>query len=1094
MSSRFVVSIIIPFHNCGKLTGDCLRSIARHTRDIACEIILIDDASTENFDPTPFLKGMQWRLIVNEQRKSYSENNNAAAQVASGDYLCLLNNDTLVSPGWLGSLVRVMAEEDNVGVLGNKHLYPDSGLLQHAGIAVTAQGEPLHLHPGSDANLPAVNYQREVLAVTFACVLIPRLLYRELNGLDEAYRNAYEDVDFCLRAAQAGYRILYSPASVIYHYGQSTPGRTVTDSDNRAVFLRRWGHIIPRNYELIMQQDRVFNTDQVAVRRAHRPGLHFILDCSQPSAFTWAGVELVMALHAQGIPVSLPRSKFIHDSIPPRYTKTLRQLFSSKPHQDYHIKWSHYWPEYFKTPLAGDVNAELFCTNYAYPDGDASLDLWTRHVLLNEYRKLPVSGFNDQILHQLGVPPEQRRIVPLGYSPEIERLDPDRSPLKQASTGPLNILVMTNSHDLYRYGTDIAIATLAEAYEGNTNVIVHIKDYGAGASSLLEEWIAAQKHFPMVVWHREFLPKEELIRLYASMDVQLSPFRGEGFAMKILDAMAVGLPCILPLFGGPVDFCDQQTCFVVDHREVPVGPCYDRKNYYLGDGATWCESSHESLVRILRGITKDRDQLTVIGNAARSRVRGRYTWGNSARLLMEALEGWQSQRKVVVSRRLGPAMQDISIVIPTKDRPDQLATTLEAYVQQTIPPERYEILLVNDHGDRETLNNAVSRFGELNLKILENHGPNGPGAARNVGIERSSGKIILITGDDIIPTSNFLETHLGAHQKHSNENAAFVGNSPWHPDLGTSPFLAYLVGEGGEQFQYQDMVHGHAVPFDRFYTSNVSIKRSFLGQQENLFSGHYRFAAFEDVELGYRLHLQGMILYYLQDAVGLHLHPADPHSFLQRQYRVGRMLSVLAIQRPSYIPDCHYTWLRTLEMLRCSPDQARLVQQNLPQDTKLAEHLIQLFTGFLEMVSKGNEMACQGIAGKDMQQCLGWLDQKKMHIWTAANEVILRRGLVDEWANGNEDLEKIGRQWVEAFVITRLISGQAPEWDVPLVPDELLPASLVHRPRMQRLYRKLLHNRTVQESCRIARTTRVGNWFLDTVRGRLGCSILFLAL
>lgn len=1086
MSEQFAVSIIIPFHNRADLTTDCLRSISRHTRDVSCEVILIDDASTEPFDPAPHLSEIPWRVIRNEQRNSFSANNNMAARSAAGMHLCLLNNDTLVRPGWLSALVRVMEQETNVGVLGNKHLFPDSGMLQHAGMAADADCEPYHLHPGSDPDLPAVNYQRDLPAVTFACVLIPRGVYENLGGLDESYRNGYEDVDFCLRAARAGYRIVYTPASVIAHYGQSTPGRTVTDESNRQLFRERWGAIMPRNYGHIAERDRAFNTARKKNSEKRRPGLHFVLDCSKPCAFTWAGVELVMALLDQGTRVSLPVSSSVHPSIPRGYAKRLRRLFSGKPNQTYHVKWSHYWPEHFRVPLAGEVNAEMFCTNYAYPDPGKALDLWTRHVLLNEYRKLPVSGFNDHVLRTLGIPSGERRIVPLGYSPEIELLDPDARRLKQEPRDNLNILLMTNSHDLYRYGTDLAVAALARAFGPDDKVVVHVKDYGAGASSLLEQWIAEQEYFPEVRWHREFLSKEDLIRLYAAMDVQLSPFRGEGFAMKILDAMAVGVPCIMPLYGGPGDFCDERNCLTLRFTEAPVGQCYDRENYYLGDGATWCEPDLEDLTDTLVRLPGERDGLVALGQSARSHVRGAYTWKRSARLFMDALEGWGAHRLAVVSRRNGPDRRDLSVVIPTKDRPDQLAKTLAAYGDQTLPADRFEIILVNDHGDKDALGQVVAGHPGLNIEILDNHGPGGPGAARNLGIDRSSGHVLLITGDDIVPTPGFLETHLAAHRKHPAPSAAFVGNSPWHPDLGASPFLNYLTGEGGEQFKYDDMQDGKPVPFSRFYTSNVSVKRTFLAEQETLFSSHYRFAAFEDVELGYRLHLRGMVLHYLESAVGLHQHPTDPQSFLQRQYKVGRMLTVLAIQRPCFIPDCHYSWLRALELLRCSPEHGRIVRSCLPPASSLAEHLVQLFSGILDMMNRQETLAVGGIAKTDMDQWIGWMDGKKMHLWTAANELILRKGLVDEWAGGDEELAKAGNQWVEAFVLPRLLAGQSPEWDVPLVPNELVPASLAHRPRLRRLYTYLLNNRMVQDACRVARSTRAGSWVLDSVRSRIG--------
>ncbi len=126
------VSIIIPAYNCVDMTRACLDSIAEHTRDVDYEIILVDDASDpEAAAAFRALAGPRTRLLRNETRQCYSYNNNQAARVARGEYLCLLNNDTLVTAGWLKAMVDVMEREPDIGVLGNKHLFPESQRLHH---------------------------------------------------------------------------------------------------------------------------------------------------------------------------------------------------------------------------------------------------------------------------------------------------------------------------------------------------------------------------------------------------------------------------------------------------------------------------------------------------------------------------------------------------------------------------------------------------------------------------------------------------------------------------------------------------------------------------------------------------------------------------------------------------------------------------------------------------------------------------------------------------------------------------------------------------------------------------------------------------
>lgn len=255
MNALPLTSIIIPIHNCRVLTEACLRSLFQHT-DVPYELILIDDASdpeTADYLHGPFPCPM--KRIRNETRCCYAVNNNAGVRIADGKYLCLLNNDTLVTPGWLGSMVRLLEEYPDIGVLGNKHLFPGSDRLHHAGMAFDEEDYPWHIHAGTDPSLPAVNKVREFQCVTFACAMIPAKVYRNLNGLDEAYRNGFEDCDFCLRARELGLRVIYTPESVIYHYGQSSPGRKDNDDTNRRLFASRWNGRVQRDLRSIQDRD-----------------------------------------------------------------------------------------------------------------------------------------------------------------------------------------------------------------------------------------------------------------------------------------------------------------------------------------------------------------------------------------------------------------------------------------------------------------------------------------------------------------------------------------------------------------------------------------------------------------------------------------------------------------------------------------------------------------------------------------------------------------------------------------------------------------------------------------------------------------------
>ncbi|HMO05539.1 MAG TPA: glycosyltransferase [Kiritimatiellia bacterium] len=1033
------VSIIIPYHNCRALTEACLDSVVAHSSGVTWELVLVDDASTDLPDLARLPSSVIVQHIRNESRKSYSANNNQAAIVARGRLLCLLNNDTVVTPGWLEAMVRVMDRLSGIGVLGNCHLYPDSGKIQHAGMAFDDTDFPLHLNPGIDRTTPAATREREFQAVTFACVMIPADTYRALHGLDESYRNGFEDVDFCLRARAAGYRVVYTPSSVIYHYGQSTPGRTVTDDANWKLFVSRWGGKVTRDLNTLGAADRAYN-EQVAKRtygkKRGESGLHLAVDVNAANAFVWATVDLAAALQRRGVPVSLPICATPHASISDANKRLLRGMMTAHPRRSYHVKWTHYWPAHFKQVLCGDVNAEFFCTNYRYREEGRRLDLWMRHVQVNEYRKLPVSRFNLEALREVGIPDSACRVMPLGYSPEIDSLFPDAGSLPSKRGKDLNLLLVTNSHDLYRYGTDLAIKALGRAYGPDDPVVVHIKDYGTPAGvDLLQQWIAEQPRFPRVVWHRTFLSKEDLIRLYAGMDVQLAPFRGEGFAMKILDAAAVGVPTLMPAFGGPTEFASEGMYIPLPFDEVPVGACYDRDHYLLGEGAYWCQVQVDPMANALRGLLDQRAVLPEMGALALSRIRKAFSWDAAAATLMSALEGWSSQRLVEVGARRHPDRRPISVIIPTKDREDILEKTLVAYQRQTLPKDAFDLVIVNDHGNLDAVKAVAAKTADLNLRILDNQGPGGPAAARNLAMGEVDGEVVLITGDDIVPGERFLAEHVEGHRRHPEMETAFVGLTLWHPDLPSTPFMDHITGEGGQQFKYDDMKHDHEVPFDRLYTSNCSLKRAFLIEEEILFSTRYRYAAFEDVEFGYRLHHRGMVLRHLATAIGYHHHEMKPMSFLERQRKVGRMLTLMAIQRPGFVPNEHWTFLRALEFFRSQPAlrTAALLQemdaeQFIQSMTRTYDHMLSL--SVLLNATTGRPAVDQ-----DAAAWKAWMTKGGVHVWEAVNQAILRQGMAEEWAMDSDD-RKAACAWVQTVLMPNIASFKGADWNMPFARPE----------------------------------------------------------
>ena len=141
----------------------------------------------------------------------------------------------------------------------------------------------------------------------------------------------------------------------------------------------------------------------MATESHRRDGIHLAIDLSQGSALTWVAGELAVALADLGMQVSLPRVQTLSPTLEPRLQPRLAALMSDTPCRTYHVKLNHYWPQFLMQEVKGEINAELFVTNYRFRGGIHPLDLWSRNLVANDARKLPLSSFCRDSLVDLGV-------------------------------------------------------------------------------------------------------------------------------------------------------------------------------------------------------------------------------------------------------------------------------------------------------------------------------------------------------------------------------------------------------------------------------------------------------------------------------------------------------------------------------------------------------------------------------------------------------------------------------------------------------------------------------------------------------------------
>lgn len=233
------VSIVIPVYNHVDHTLACLRALAAHPPSVACEILVVDDGSSDaTVQWMPQISGLRYE--VRERNGGFIEACNDGVSRTRGRYVVLLNNDTVPQPGWLEALLDTFATVTDAGLVGSQLLYPD-GRLQESGGVIFADGSGWSYGRFEAADDPRFASLRDVDYCSGAALMLPRALWQQLGGFDTRYKPAYyEDTDLAFRVRAQGLRVLVQPASRVIH-DEGTSNGTDTGSGVKAYQVRNQG-------------------------------------------------------------------------------------------------------------------------------------------------------------------------------------------------------------------------------------------------------------------------------------------------------------------------------------------------------------------------------------------------------------------------------------------------------------------------------------------------------------------------------------------------------------------------------------------------------------------------------------------------------------------------------------------------------------------------------------------------------------------------------------------------------------------------------------------------------------------------------------
>ena len=319
------VVIIIPVYNNWSMTATCLRSLMMTSNETSYRVVVVDDGST---DETP----ARLAEISGITNLCLAENGGFLRAVHAGfatvtePWVVLLNNDTVVTDGWLDALAEMARADDTVGVVGAKLLFPD-GVLQEAGSLIFKTGSGVNYGKGDKADRFWYEFPREVDYCSGAGILIRHSVWQSTGGFDLDFAPAYyEETDFAFAVRRAGYRVMFQPKSRIYHFEGATYGtdespkkRALMDT-NRQRLMTKWATELEDHYEPALRH-------QVGQAWRSARGRILVVDSNVPQTDKDSGsirmFEIVRILRQMGYAVSF---LVMRGECEEPYTSALRDL------------------------------------------------------------------------------------------------------------------------------------------------------------------------------------------------------------------------------------------------------------------------------------------------------------------------------------------------------------------------------------------------------------------------------------------------------------------------------------------------------------------------------------------------------------------------------------------------------------------------------------------------------------------------------------------------------------------------------------------------------------------------------------------------
>ena len=611
MTDRRVTLIVLAW-NRWDLTKRCLDTLGE--TDLAgAEVLVVDNGST---DETPeALKAYGWlRVVTNRENLGFVRGNNvgiAASDPASD--VVLLNNDLeFPQRDWLQRLRRCAESRADAGIVGCRLRLPDGRLL-HAGAYILPDTVWGQQYGSLEKDIGQYSSIREVPGIVFACAYLKRELIDAIGGLSEDFQSYFEDTDYCLRAAELGFRtLLCGEVTLIHHEHGSTAGNASAFMEifqkSRETFRKKWGARLSSRYAKDLLWQSIMNL---------------------PTGYAMSCRELLRGLDRSGVrvayryvygpgtpfPVVEPEASgdFLLDTIASRLT-------ASRP------------------PLAVVYGqADVFKKNrgrkkvgYTMLEVDGFPKDWVKQANRMDEVWVPTE-FNRRGFLESGLK-RPVHTIPLGVDPNYFH------PELEGYPNPLGeFLFLSNFEWGERKEPSMLLKVFNDEFSADEPVRLLCKTINRDPSVMVLDEIRklglSEKGGRIsFIFNREF-PYYQLGSFYRSADCFISAGRGEGWDMPLMEAMACGLPSIATDWGAHTEFVHEGIAYPL--RVKGTIPAVAKCPYY--EGFSWADPDPDHLRHLLRHVFEHPAEARARGTAAAREMAEKWTWDRSAARISERL-------------------------------------------------------------------------------------------------------------------------------------------------------------------------------------------------------------------------------------------------------------------------------------------------------------------------------------------------------------------------------------------------------------------------------------------------------------------------